>query len=194
MIKGWHSRGYLPHYDNDSRIQFVTIRLHDSLPATVLSRLQREASGQGGNELELQRKIERFLDEGAGECYLGRADIAEVVERKLFSLDPADIDLKAWVIMPNHAHILFSPVAGNSMTRIMQSIKGATARDANRLLGRTGAFWMRDYFDRYIRDAEHYAKAFRYIENNPVKAGFCERAADWRFGSAWWREREGEAN
>ena len=85
-------------------------------------------------------------------------------------------------------------MAGNSMTAIMQLIKGATAKEANLLLGRTGSFWMRDYFDRYIRDAEHFRKAVRYIENNPVKAGLCDRAEDWRLGSAWWREREKEVN
>lgn len=188
MIKGWHSRGYLPHYDNDRRIQFVTFRLYDSLPKVVLLRLVQQArldAARKDADLHLQRLIERFLDTGTGECFLRLAEVAEVVERRLLSLDPSMISLRAWVIMPNHVHLLLLPAAGQSMTKIMQSIKGATAKEANQLLGRTGEFWMRDYFDRYIRDAEHYCKAVRYIENNPVKAGLCKRAADWRFGSAW---------
>jgi REP element-mobilizing transposase RayT len=44
---------------------------------------------------------------------------------------------------------------------------------------------MREYFDRYIRDAEHFEKAFRYIENNPVKAGLCEKPSDWKYSSAF---------
>jgi REP element-mobilizing transposase RayT len=197
MIKGWHSRGYLPHYDNDRRIQFVTFRLYDSLPKAVLVRLVEQArleAARGEGDRHPQRLIEKFLDTGAGECFLRLAEVAEVVERGLLSLDASMISLRAWVIMPNHVHLLLLPLSGQSMTKIMQSIKGATAKEANELLGRTGSFWMRDYFDRYIRDAEHYGKAVRYIENNPVKAGLCKRAADWRFGRAWWREREEEAN
>jgi REP element-mobilizing transposase RayT len=67
----------------------------------------------------------------------------------------------------------------------MQSFKSFTALEANRALNRTGKFWMREYFDRYIRDYNHFEKAFRYVENNPVKAGFCEKAEDWEFSSAF---------
>lgn len=187
MIRGWHTRGYLPHYDDDSKTQFVTFRLHDSLPENVLIRLKDEArlnAIRGEEDLELQRRIEKFLDAGHGRCYLKLPNIAGLVENKLLSMQPEKLNLKAWVIMPNHAHIMFRPAAGNSMTQIMQSIKGATAREENKILGRTGDFWMRDYFDRYIRDQEHYDKAFRYIENNPVKAGLCGEPSEWRFGSA----------
>ncbi len=196
-IKGWHSRGYLPHYDNDRRAQFVTFRLHDSLPKNALSRLKEKSRVnmlRGKDDLELQRLTEKYLDKGEGECYLRLRQVAEVVENKILGLHLSRLILIVWVIMPNHVHLLFSPMAGNSMTAIMQLIKGATAKEANLLLGRTGSFWMRDYFDRYIRDAEHFRKAVRYIENNPVKAGLCDRAEDWRLGSAWWREREKEVN
>lgn len=91
--------------------------------------------------------------------------------------------------MPNHVHLLFTPCGGKSVPRIMQSIKGATARDANIFLKRTGAFWMCDYFDRFIRDYEDFIKAFNYIENNPVKAGLCTKKSDWKYSSAY-AERE----
>ncbi len=90
--------------------------------------------------------------------------------------------------MPNHVHLLITPCAGKSLTTIIQSIKGATAREDNIFLKRTEAFWMRDYFDRYIRDHEHFVKAFNYIENNPVKAGLCEKPSDWKHSSASERE------
>lgn len=63
-------------------------------------------------------------------------------------------------------------------------MKGGTARAANLILGRTGAFWERDYFDRYIRDETHLAAVMRYIEQNPVKAGLVASAQEWRYGSA----------
>jgi len=72
----------------------------------------------------------------------------------------------------------------------MHSLKSYTALKANRMLSRTGEFWMGDYFDRYIRDGNHYEKTITYIENNPVKAGFCSRPEEWRFSSAWWRAKK----
>jgi REP element-mobilizing transposase RayT len=69
----------------------------------------------------------------------------------------------------------------------MQSFKSLTSHKANKLLRRKGQFWMPDYFDRYIRNAEHFKKTVRYIENNPVKAGLCKHPQDWPFSSAWFR-------
>jgi len=52
------------------------------------------------------------------------------------------------------------------------------------MLGRRGRFWQEDYRDRYIRDEEHFLGVRAYIEENPVKAGLCTRAAEWPFSSA----------
>lgn len=67
----------------------------------------------------------------------------------------------------------------------MQKFKSYTAHQANKLLGRAGKFWQEDYFDRYIRDYEHFEKVIDYIELNPVKAGLCISKYDWPFGSAY---------
>lgn len=187
-LKGWHSRGYLPHFDGGEITQFITFRLHDSLPQNVLQALENQKSAEIDN-LEIQRRIEKYLDCNYGECYLKNPNIAEIVQRKLLAMNDNEFRLKAWVIMPNHVHLLLTPCAGKSLSPIMQSIKGATAREANLLLKRRGEFWMRDYFDRFIRDYEHFIKAFDYIINNPVKAGLCAHYSDWQFSSAW-KERE----
>jgi hypothetical protein len=71
----------------------------------------------------------------------------------------------------------------------MKLFKSYTAHEANRILDLRGQFWMEDYFDRYIRDYKHLTNAITDIENNPVKARLCERASDWRFSSAWFREQ-----
>ena len=86
--------------------------------------------------------------------------------------------------MPNHVHILLRPNEGVSLSTIMKSIKSVSSHKINKLLGRSGPVWQPDYFDRYIRDAEHYTKALNYIDNNPVKAGLCTVPSDWPFGSA----------
>jgi REP element-mobilizing transposase RayT len=86
--------------------------------------------------------------------------------------------------MPNHVHVLFSPVSDFSLSQIVQSWKSFTAKEANRILKRTGKFWQADYFDRYVRDQKHFDAALEYIEVNPVKAKLCRSAEDWRWSSA----------
>jgi hypothetical protein len=74
--------------------------------------------------------------------------------------------------------------AGFPVPALIHSWKSYTANEANKLLSRHGEFWQREYHDRYIRHAEHYVEAIRYIEGNPVKAGLVKGPADWPFSSA----------
>jgi hypothetical protein len=67
----------------------------------------------------------------------------------------------------------------------MKSLKGYTAHEVNRLLGRTGVpFWQRESYDHWVRDQPEWQKIVAYIENNPVKAGLVSRAEDYRWSSA----------
>jgi REP element-mobilizing transposase RayT len=90
--------------------------------------------------------------------------------------------------MPNHSHFLLTRFEDWKLEHIMHTHKSYTAHEANKLLSRTGKLWMDEYFDRYIRNAEHFRNTVRYIENNPVKAGLCKNPSDWPFSSAWFRE------
>jgi len=74
----------------------------------------------------------------------------------------------AWVIMPNHVHLLFSPLV--PVAKLIQAWKGHSAR----LLGQ-GNIWQRDYYDTMIRDPEHYINTLRYIRRNPIKAKLTEK-------------------
>ena len=187
---GWHSRGYLPHFDAAEITQTVTFRLADSLPQTVLERWKRELTEGSATKADsvLRRRIEHYLDQGYGSCALGDARIATVVQRSLLHFDDARYRLSAWVVMPNHVHLLLTPDSPWSLSQIMKHLKSYTSHQANKILGRTGQFWMEDYFDRYVRDSKHFANAISYIEKNPVKAGLCARASDWKFSSARFRE------
>src|SRR6267142_1989844 len=187
---GWHSRGYLPHFDAAEITQSVTFRLADSLPQAVLERWKSEitADSEGGSDSALRRRIEHYLDQGYGSCALRDARIATLVQESLLHFDAERYRLLAWVVMPNHVHLLLTPDTLWSLSQIMKHLKSYTSHEANKLLGRTGQFWMEDYFDRYIRDSKHQMNAISYIENNPVRAGLCERASDWRFSSARFRE------
>lgn len=110
-----------------------------------------------------------------------------MVQNELFYDDAQRYRLSSWVVMPNHIHYLLTRFEGIELAQLMQSFKSLTSHKANKLLRRKGQFWMPDYFDRYIRNAEHFAKTVRYIENNPVKARLCEQPQDWPFSSAWFR-------
>jgi putative DNA methylase len=161
--------------------------LFDSLPQNVLARIEEEISLRKPEHVPRERFIlaEKYLDKGYGACFLGNRGVAEIVRDSLLKYDGERYRLIAWVIMPNHIHLLLRQARGHALEKIVHSFKSYTALEANRLLGRNGPFWLREVFDRYIRDEEHFARTVRYIEKNPVKAGLCEAPEQWEFSSAW---------
>ena len=161
--KGWHSRGYLPHFDSQDVVQFVTFRLADSLPKEAIARIQSAAQPESMRD--------EILDRGLGACWLKVGAVAHVVEQSFFAFDGSRYRLHAWTIMPNHIHVLFTVLPGKPLGTIISSWKRFSAREANTLLGRKGAFWQDDYWDRFIRNAAHYEATIDYIDLNPVKAG-----------------------
>ena len=188
---GWHSRGYLPHFDGGELAQFITFRLHDSLPKEVLIHWKEELKLQASVETQslMRKRIEVYLDQGHGSCYLRDRKVAERVQQALLFHDRVKYRLSAWIIMPNHAHLLCTPLSGHSLADIMHSIKSFTANEANKLLNREGRFWQKEYFDRYIRNARQFGRTVIYIENNPVKANLCNKPEDWPFSSAALRKK-----
>jgi REP element-mobilizing transposase RayT len=138
-------------------------------------------------ELERRRRIEDYLDKGTGAAWLKHRDVAHLIQDTLLFFDGERYRLSAWVVMPNHVHALLRLEFGNTLSEILHSWKSYSSNQANKLLQRKGEFWQEDYFDRYIRNAEHYQRALGYIEHNPVKAGLCPTKYDWEFSSARWR-------
>jgi putative DNA methylase len=182
----WHSRGYLPHFDQSHIIQSITIRLGDALPAALLLKWRHELSQLPAEkcELELRIRIEDHLDAGHGACWLGRPEIGRLVENALFFFDASRYHLLAWCVMPNHAHIVVETLPRWEVGQLAHSWKSYTGNEANKLLGRRGSFWQREYFDRAVRDGPHFESLVRYVENNPVKAGLVSTAEAWPFSSA----------
>lgn len=186
---GWHSRGYLPHFDGRCIPQFITLHLADTIPRKVIERWQEELTQLEEKQAQilLQRRIEKYLDQGYGSCFLKDHRIATIVQHSLLKFDGVRYNLFSWVVMPNHSHSLLTRFDNWDLKRLMHSHKSYTAHEANKILQRNGQFWMEDYFDRYIRNAEHFRNAVSYIEHNPVKAGLCAKPSDWPFSSAWFR-------
>ena len=185
--RGWHTRGYLPHFDGGEMVQFITVHLGDALPKAVIDRWKVELQNEPDEERKKQLywRAEKYIDKGFGRCYLGQTPIAEMVRDALMHFDLERYKLISWVIMPNHVHFLLRQCAGFELEDIIHSLKSYTALKANRHLKRSGQFWQEEYFDRFIRDAAHYQNTIRYIELNPVKAKLCRKAEDWPFSSAF---------
>jgi REP element-mobilizing transposase RayT len=184
--KGWYSRGYLPHFDSGAVTQMVTFRLANSVPRARVEawRTQLRLRPAPEIEAELRRRIERYLDRGYGDALLRQPRVAEIVQDTLLHFDGQRYALSAWVVMPNHVHAVITPLPEHSLPEIMHAWKSFTAHEANRVLSRRGAFWHREYFDRFIRDARHFEAAIAYVENNPVSAGLCGTPNEWAFSSA----------
>lgn len=161
-------------------MQFITFRLADSLPEEVLSRLIQEEI----DDVSRHKQIEQLLDAGHGACWLEHPSVADIVENALLHGDGARYRLLAWCVMPNHIHALIETNSAYPVSKIVQGWKSYTARLINKHLERSGSVWMRDYFDRYIRDDHHLAAVIAYIHNNPVKAGLVSREQDWLHSSA----------
>jgi putative DNA methylase len=184
--KGWYARGYLPHFEGGAVMQMLTFRLIDAFPEQRLLEWEEELAKLPFSKAEMKRRlrIEEYLDKGRGSAWLSRPDIAKVTSNALLHFNGTRYLLHAWVVMPNHVHVLMTLRSGESLAQILHSWKSFTANKANRLIGRTGSFWQREFFDRLVRNEEHFRAAIDYIEHNPVKAGLCVEPADWRFSSA----------
>jgi REP element-mobilizing transposase RayT len=184
-FRGWHERGYLPHRDEPGLVQFVTWHLADSFPACLRS--EWEALLPVENDLKRRLLLEAYLDTGRGECFLRRPKIAGIVESAMLFHHLKLYELRGWCIMPNHLHLLVK-VAGTPLAKIVHELKRYSAREANKILGRTGAFWCEDYFDTYMRNSEHEVQTRRYIESNPMKAKIVRDSKAWPWSSARFRD------
>jgi REP element-mobilizing transposase RayT len=210
LRSGIHTRGFLPHVKREGASYFVTFRLADSLPQAVLLKYQAEraerlhrlnnqpltnkkqqrpaATEDSIEKIERDyfRKLEHFLDTNHGECWLKRPEIADLAAGALKFFDGERYRLDAWIVMPNHVHVVFWPMPNETVSAIVQSWKRYTAREANKLIGKTGqAFWQREPFDHWIRKDEEHARCCSYVLNNPVKARLCRAVTDWKWSSAW---------
>ena len=184
-FRGWHQRGYLPHFDAPNVTQFITFQLHDSFPVT--RRAEFETILKEPDDSVKRRKLEAWLDRGHGECWLRRRNVAELVEKVLLDGDGREYRMQAWVLMPNHVHLVVD-VWNVPLVTLINSWKGRVAREANKLLGRRGAFWQEDYYDTLVRDEAHLKRAISYTEQNPVKTYLAKAAREWPWSSARHRD------
>lgn len=187
------NRGRLPHWEKDAGVYFATWRLADSLPADLRDQIAYEredivhTAGHLGRDLsdaekarleELHTvKIEELLNAGYGECHLENAECAEIVADTLLKFQGDRYELFAWCIMPNHVHVVFQAKPGHALAEIMHSWKSYTAKACNKVLRRSGVFWMDESFDRLVRDEAEFRRFVDYTLGNPGAAGL----KDWKW-------------
>ena len=163
----------LPHWQQEGAMQFVTFRLADAMPKSKLIKWAEEQEAwlnwnpkpwSFEKEQEYHRlftqKMEGWLDAGAGSCLFREPENRTLLAETLMHDQGAGAEHEAWVIMLNHAHLLFTPK--KPLEQLLKTWKGVTARKVGQ-----GSIWQKGYRDTLIRHQEHYANVVRYIRKNP---------------------------
>lgn len=177
-------RRNLPHWHPDGVPIFLTWRLFGSLPPSLQSTAR---IGCATAHFEQQfKQLDSALDKPrSGPLWLADPAIASSVNAAVhFGARNLNFyELHAFVIMPNHVHLLITPRV--PLPRITNGLKGVTARDANVILHRRGRhFWQDESFDHWVRSPAQLESIRTYIEYNPVTAGLVEAPQDWLYSSA----------
>ncbi len=179
-------RGRLPHWEKDAGLYFLTFHLADSLPLQVLEKIAERhriliAAKRVGAPLSPSQevlvaecstaKLEEHFDRGLGGCFLRDPRIGELVVNALQFCQGKRYRLVAWCVMPNHVHVVCRLLPGQELGKVLLGWKSYTGRKANEIIGCSGAFWQREYYDRLIRNGDELERAVRYVVNNPERAG-----------------------
>jgi menaquinone-specific isochorismate synthase len=173
---------HLPHWTIDSAVYHLRFSLIDAIPGKVrvellkekeiiLAKLKNDSDLTGLERKKLKllyyRKVESTLDAGYGSCWLADEKIATLVSNALAFFDGDRYCIFAWVVMPNHVHAVFQPAKSYKLPQILHSWKSFTANKANKILGRSGGFWLNQYFDHLIRDESRLIECIEYVYKNP---------------------------
>ena len=174
----------LPHWQQEGKYYFVTWRLEDSLPASVVRDWKLESEAWLAmrsqplsieDEREYHRlfsdRFDEMLDEGRGSCILQNPAISDIVESSLKHFNGSRYELSTFVVMPNHVHVLFKLSEGEDLGKVIHSWKSYSAHEINKSLGKEGVIWQEEYFDRIVRGEEHFKRIVEYIAENPTRAG-----------------------
>ena len=195
------TRRHLPHWIPEDAAVFVTWRLAGSFSGDEWDKVASCVAGDRSREHaaltddtnrssvlpRLLEQDERLDRAHCGPAWLQDSRVACMFVEALRYGERARrfYELLAWVVMPNHVHVIFQP--HTELAAIMRWLKGRTGRVANTILGRTGtAFWQNESFDHWIRSVEELEYLIEYVADNPAKAGLVEANEQWRWSSAGW--------
>ena len=175
---------HLPHWRQRGATYSVTFRLADSLPKEKLELLKSmrkhwEATFPEPRSVKAWKEyaktvtanVEKWLDQGAGECPFKRREFADELARSILHFQDQQYFVGCYVVMPNHCHLVIQPKEGFDLEDILGSIKGVVSRFVNKANGTTGSLWQQECFDRIIRDEAHLYRVVQYIGRNGSAAG-----------------------
>ncbi len=176
-------RRNLPHWEQEGATYFVTFRLADAVPARLAKQWREELKTwrkfhpepwDTAVVAEYRKRFlqprEDWLDQSYGSCLLRDSRAAEIVAQALRFFDGQRYYVDAFVVMPNHVHVLVQPLTGFHLSEIVHSWKSYTARQINKVLGHSGTVWMQESFDRIVGDWDALVRCRAYIARNPEKA------------------------
>jgi REP element-mobilizing transposase RayT len=153
-------------------------------------------------------KFDKLLDDSEyGPTWLKQDNVAQIVKKAIHFYDNKKYNLISYTIMSNHVHQVFTPIVGRDLSRpqqtedlsnknnidmnvdlqfpivtdILRLLKGSTARECNKILNRSGTFWQHESYDHVVRDYNELQRIVKYVLNNPVNAGLCEKWEDWKW-------------
>jgi len=196
-------RRHLPHYQPEGAIFFITFRLAGSLPQEALARLLEEAEATAKvldglidadarlcqADLAQRRMFDKWdtalADGKYGPLWLQEHGIASLVADALHYRNGSVYELHAYCIMPNHVHLVCTPLrTANgyvSLSSILHSLKSYTAHQANQHIGRNGEFWQHESYDHMVRSDAELRRVIEYVINNPVKANLVPDWESWEW-------------
>jgi REP element-mobilizing transposase RayT len=142
-----------------------------------------------------RRRLPHFEVPGATyfvtlKCVRGRelgSNDREVVLRELQSVDGSAIDLDGAVVMPDHAHAILRLVRENTLGRVLQRIKGRSARFVNQIQKMDRPLWLGESFDHIVRDGNELEEKLAFLRRTPVKEGLVTvpEEYEWLFVKSW---------
>ena len=196
--RGWYKPGHLPHFDAAKVYQLITYHLADSLPKAKLDQFESELKNADTKRMDAERrqKIEQWLDAGHGACVLTHPSCAQQVIDAWKHFAGTRYRLMAWTVMPNHVHVLIQQMDTYRLAEVVATWKKFTARRINALCAAGSVdlqidlrcsgeqnsrkhLWQRGYWDRFIRNEQHFHAAIDYALNNAKKAKLVDAAKDW---------------
>ena len=196
-------RRHLPHWRQDGATYAVTFRQADSIPQEQLQALKRwrvvweRQHPEPRTETEwkhfakeITNKTEKWMDEGYGSCVFRDSRFSRMMSDSLLHFQDQRHFTSCFVVMPNYIHAVVQPINDNELEDCLQRTKQYVSLHVNKTLGREGALWEEESYDRIVRDEEHLWNELQYIAKNPKTAGLPVNQwvrwihPDWR--SAGW--------
>jgi putative transposase len=189
------SAARLPHWEQCGTCCFITFRTADSLPVGVCKALAEDqaawlrshgivtgtadlqaaarrlsAADRAALRKQTSKAWQQALDGCHGDCVLRSPTLRQHVVNTLRHGDGVQYDLEAFVVMPNHVHVLAGFADAGAVRRQCRNWKHYTATAINRSLQRRGQFWQKESYDHLVRDPESLERFRDYIAGNPRRA------------------------